>query len=331
MASFLQTHKPSFEKMKEMHDALVLAVGQNHISEVGLLLNRGIVSAKAVKIVSVIIKRLTRINAIANSEEIKKQIDRHQTSLQMLQESLKDAQKAFFDDVRSKNYEGVARALELGLVDVNMRENDQRAALHIAADRGDTKMVLELLARGADVTAREGLATALHCAGRNGHKDTVFELLVHGIVNERYTYQYTIPLYIMNMLSPLQRAIIRNNANDARKELLPLLKRPMDNLRELNDAFRLAARTGRYDMVDLLIDYGVYAPDAMDRIQEIIATFERNNASSIEWMHYDITRNRMRAHEDAIRSTNTTAATPLRPPGARVLVTTRAAISQSPH
>jgi hypothetical protein len=47
-----------------------------------------------------------------------------------------------------------------------------------AADRGDTKLVQDLLARGANLHARR--CDAIVCAARKGHADIVAILLAHG-------------------------------------------------------------------------------------------------------------------------------------------------------
>ena len=63
--------------------------------------------------------------------------------------------------------------------DVNAVDFQDDAAVHGAAEGGDTALVEFLLARGADVNAR-GCSPALHRAARNSHLDTMKVLLANG-------------------------------------------------------------------------------------------------------------------------------------------------------
>ena len=78
--------------------------------------------------------------------------------------------------------------------DVNAIINDDgETALHVAARKGHTDKVRELLKTGADVNAWDKhRVTALHRAAWKGHTDTVRELLKNGAdVNARDKYGQT--------------------------------------------------------------------------------------------------------------------------------------------
>ena len=64
---------------------------------------------------------------------------------------------------------------------VNMRRQDDRSALHLAAQMGHTEMMKILYYKGAHTDQGSAATTPLHLASEGGHCDSVRLLLSFGI------------------------------------------------------------------------------------------------------------------------------------------------------
>lgn len=94
---------------------------------------------------------------------------------------VKKKQFQLFDAAEVGNWHLIATLLRDNVVDVNGVGINQTTALHLAARLNHPRAVRELLAHGADPTARTGDSyTALHLAARAGNVQCCEELLVNG-------------------------------------------------------------------------------------------------------------------------------------------------------
>lgn len=80
----------------------------------------------------------------------------------------------------------------------------QTSALRLAASRGHTACVEELLFRGAEVNADPGGNTALHDACIGGHADCVGLLLSHGADPELLTTDGSAALHLCTSAQSFQ-------------------------------------------------------------------------------------------------------------------------------
>lgn len=80
----------------------------------------------------------------------------------------------------------------------------QTSALHLAASRGHSGCVEELLFRGAEVNADPGGNTALHDACIGGHSVCVQLLLSHGADPEMLSADGCAPLHLCNSAQSFQ-------------------------------------------------------------------------------------------------------------------------------
>lgn len=106
-----------------------------------------------------------------------------QTAPQMILDlrDVKKKQFQLFDAAEVGNWHLIATLLRDNVIDVNGVGINQTTALHLAARLNHPKAVKELLAHGADHTARTGDSyTALHLAARAGNLQCADELLAAG-------------------------------------------------------------------------------------------------------------------------------------------------------
>ncbi len=84
------------------------------------------------------------------------------------------------EKMRSMSAEEYAAAVR-SAPDVNVRDKDERAYLHIAAERGTPDNIAALVSAGADVEARNKNGyTSLHYAALGGTPDNIANLLEAG-------------------------------------------------------------------------------------------------------------------------------------------------------
>ncbi|XP_066149832.1 kinase D-interacting substrate of 220 kDa B [Euwallacea fornicatus] len=82
--------------------------------------------------------------------------------------------------VNSDNLQGLQSFLESKQVQIDDRDENSTTALMVAASKGKSAFVRELLAHGADPNAEDNDNwTALLCAAKEGHYDIVLQLLEH--------------------------------------------------------------------------------------------------------------------------------------------------------
>jgi len=143
---------------------------------------------------------------------------------------------------------GHIEVVELLIGDVNASCNDySRTALHVACLRGHSELVKWLLARQADVSAREQTgATPLYVSAERGHADVVKLLLdKEADVNARRTDIGTTPLYIAahNGHAGIVKLLLDNEA-DVNARRTDIGATPL----------YIAAQNGHVDIVKLLLD-----------------------------------------------------------------------------
>ncbi|XP_064310586.1 acyl-CoA-binding domain-containing protein 6 isoform X2 [Phalacrocorax carbo] len=97
------------------------------------------------------------------------------------EETIREEDKNIFDHCRENNIDYVTKAIRSKKVDVNVTDEEGRALLHWACDRGHKELVSELLQHAADVNSQDGEGqTALHYASACEFLDIVELLLKSG-------------------------------------------------------------------------------------------------------------------------------------------------------
>ncbi|XP_025940422.1 acyl-CoA-binding domain-containing protein 6 isoform X7 [Apteryx rowi] len=82
------------------------------------------------------------------------------------EETIREEDKNIFDYCRENNIDHVTKAIRSNNVDVNVADEEGRALLHWACDRGHKELVSVLLQHAADVNSQDGEGqTALHYGG----------------------------------------------------------------------------------------------------------------------------------------------------------------------
>ena len=140
-----------------------------------------------------------------NTTELKKIIKNELNSLEPCEEGLEEFETKDLKDISndskvwfaSMNVRTCKIALESGLFDVNMKDNDGKTALMYAVDRGDYNTVKLLLDNGADVNMKYNYGrTALMYAVDRGDYNTIKLLLDNGAdVNMQNKYGRTALMY----------------------------------------------------------------------------------------------------------------------------------------
>ncbi|XP_014165654.2 LOW QUALITY PROTEIN: acyl-CoA-binding domain-containing protein 6 [Geospiza fortis] len=104
------------------------------------------------------------------------------SSLYQEEEIIREEDKNIFDYCRENNIDYVTKAIQSKKVDVNVTDEEGRALLHWACDRGHKELVSVLLQNAADVNIQDGEGqTALHYAATCEFLDIVertWELLL---------------------------------------------------------------------------------------------------------------------------------------------------------
>ena len=92
-----------------------------------------------------------------------------------------EADRALFDAAKEGNIEAVKQALNDG-ADVDSKDEAGETSLNVTARKGHTGIAELLIAKGADVNAKEKMLdeAPLHLAARYGHSETVELLLAKG-------------------------------------------------------------------------------------------------------------------------------------------------------
>ncbi|XP_037681166.1 acyl-CoA-binding domain-containing protein 6 isoform X1 [Choloepus didactylus] len=81
------------------------------------------------------------------------------------EETIREEDKNIFDYCRENNIDHITKAITSKKVDVNMKDEEGRALLHWACDRGHKELVTVLLRYGADINCQDNEGqTALHYA-----------------------------------------------------------------------------------------------------------------------------------------------------------------------
>ncbi|XP_062437997.1 acyl-CoA-binding domain-containing protein 6 isoform X1 [Rhea pennata] len=97
------------------------------------------------------------------------------------EETIREEDKNIFDYCRENNIDHVTKAIRSKNVDVNVTDEEGRALLHWACDRGHKELVSVLLQHAADVNSQDGEGqTALHYAAACEFFDIVELLLESG-------------------------------------------------------------------------------------------------------------------------------------------------------
>ncbi|XP_028668250.1 acyl-CoA-binding domain-containing protein 6 [Erpetoichthys calabaricus] len=97
------------------------------------------------------------------------------------EETIREEDKNIFDYCRENNIEYVTRAINSKKVDVNLKDEEGRALLHWACDRGHIDLVSMLLQNNADINSQDDEGqTALHYASACEFADIVELLLKAG-------------------------------------------------------------------------------------------------------------------------------------------------------
>ncbi|XP_069718794.1 acyl-CoA-binding domain-containing protein 6 [Phaenicophaeus curvirostris] len=97
------------------------------------------------------------------------------------EETIREEDKNIFDYCRENNIDHVTKAIQSQTVDVNVTDEEGRALLHWACDRGHKELVSVLLQHAADVNSQDGEGqTALHYAAACEFLDIVELLLKSG-------------------------------------------------------------------------------------------------------------------------------------------------------
>ncbi|XP_015725268.1 acyl-CoA-binding domain-containing protein 6 isoform X1 [Coturnix japonica] len=97
------------------------------------------------------------------------------------EETIREEDKNIFDYCRENNIDYVTKAIQSKKVDVNVADEEGRALLHWACDRGHKELVSVLLQHAADVNSQDGEGqTALHYASACEFSDIVELLLQSG-------------------------------------------------------------------------------------------------------------------------------------------------------
>uniref|UniRef100_A0A8C0B4X3 Acyl-CoA-binding domain-containing protein 6 n=1 Tax=Buteo japonicus TaxID=224669 RepID=A0A8C0B4X3_9AVES len=97
------------------------------------------------------------------------------------EETIREEDKNIFDYCRENNIDYVTKAIQSEKVDVNVTDEEGRALLHWACDRGHKELVSVLLQHAADVNSQDGEGqTALHYAAACEFLDIVELLLKSG-------------------------------------------------------------------------------------------------------------------------------------------------------
>uniref|UniRef100_A0A8C0VLH5 Acyl-CoA-binding domain-containing protein 6 n=1 Tax=Cyanistes caeruleus TaxID=156563 RepID=A0A8C0VLH5_CYACU len=103
------------------------------------------------------------------------------SSLYQEEEMIREEDKNIFDYCRENNIDYVTKAIQSKKVDVNVTDEEGRALLHWACDRGHKELVSVLLQNAADVNIQDGEGqTALHYAATCEFLDIVELLLQSG-------------------------------------------------------------------------------------------------------------------------------------------------------
>lgn len=97
------------------------------------------------------------------------------------EETIREEDKDVFDYCRENNIDHITKAIQSKSVDVNMKDEEGRALLHWACDRGHKELVTVLLQHQADINCQDNDGqTALHYAAACEFLDIVELLLQSG-------------------------------------------------------------------------------------------------------------------------------------------------------
>ncbi|XP_052522045.1 acyl-CoA-binding domain-containing protein 6 isoform X2 [Tympanuchus pallidicinctus] len=97
------------------------------------------------------------------------------------EETIREEDKNIFDYCRENNIDYITKAIQSKKVDVNVADEEGRALLHWACDRGHKELVSALLQHAADINSQDGEGqTALHYASACEFSDIVELLLQSG-------------------------------------------------------------------------------------------------------------------------------------------------------
>ncbi|XP_059531442.1 acyl-CoA-binding domain-containing protein 6 isoform X2 [Myotis daubentonii] len=97
------------------------------------------------------------------------------------EEIIREEDKNIFDYCRENNIDHISKVIKSKNVDVNMKDEEGRALLHWACDRGHKELVIVLLQYRADINSQDNEGqTALHYAAACEFLDIVELLLQSG-------------------------------------------------------------------------------------------------------------------------------------------------------
>ncbi|XP_042361719.1 ankyrin repeat and SOCS box protein 16 [Plectropomus leopardus] len=143
-------------------------------------------------------------------------------------------------------HEEMVWAPEMGMWTLSSKVK-QTSALHLAASRGHTGCVEELLFRGAEVNADPGGKTALHDACVGGHAVCVQLLLSHGADPDLLTADGSAPLHLCTSAQSLQCAeLLLDGGAEVSVRMRESRVTPL----------HVAARRGLEEHVELFLSHG---------------------------------------------------------------------------
>jgi hypothetical protein len=126
---------------------------------------------------------------------------------------------SIWDAAEDGNIEAVKQHLASG-ADVNVKDTNRWTPLHYAAWKGHKKIVVTLIAKGADVNAKNRYGTPLHLPAGSGHKDIAKLLIANGAdVNVKDVGGDTPLDWAINRNHPEIADLLRKSGGKTSKEL----------------------------------------------------------------------------------------------------------------
>ncbi len=216
-------------------------------------------------------------------------------------------------DLNSRIY-SIASILIDKQIDINKKNKDNQAALHIAAAIGHTKLVELLASRSADLNIQDGVKhTPLHYAAANGHTDTIKTLLHYGADLTAKSISNLLPIdyacYYDNKeateyLKMVPPGLINAIDKGDEKRAMELFRGRSPIINELygRKCLYMAAESGNKKLIKLLTDHGVSedifsailvgANDSIEKLSENKNNLQsKNPIDSLTPVYYAVKKN----------------------------------------